>query len=111
MHPALLSLLDEPRAAAALALCLAPRAAAESVAPTLLPILLHPSSGGAAAQAAALIDDAEAAAAVLGAYQQLSIAALAAVASALDPAPQGLCIAAAAPGFAAAQLGPTWCAA
>lgn len=67
LHPPLLAFLDPTRAAAALALCLAPRELAldPPVLDTLMPILLTPSTDAAALAALALLDDTEAVAPLL----------------------------------------------
>lgn len=109
LHLPLLGLLDKQRAATALALCLAPASIAETVWPTLAPILLVPSEDRAAAAATALLHDATRAAPLLAAYQQLSLSALAAVTSELPPSSMALAIIAQSKAFDdAAKLGPTW---
>ena len=91
--------LDAPRAAAALALCLAPASVAESVLPEIAPILLMPDETMAANNATSLLNDPPRAAPLLAAFQQLSISAHAAVASELPPAMMALTIVASARAF------------
>ena len=101
--------LDAPRAAAALALCLAPASVAESVLPEIAPILLMPDETRAANNATSLLNDPPRAAPLLAAFQQLSISAHAAVASELPPAMMALTIVASARAFNdASKLGPAY---
>ena len=98
LHPALLSFLDKARGAAALALCLAPRESVRPVVPILLPILLDPSASRAARSVLALLEGpSSAVGSILGAFQQLSLSAHAAVTSELPAAAMALCILASSP--------------
>ena len=108
LHPALLGFLDTHRAAAALALCLAPLETAERLLPRLCPILLAPDAAQAATRASAYLDDVEAVEPLLAAFRALPLSAQAAVASELPPSAMGFCIAAACPRVDPAALGDIW---
>ena len=109
LHTPILGFLDAHRASAALALCLAPASIAESVFPTLAPILLMPAPARAAALATSLLHDATRSAPLLAAFQQLSLSTQAAVASELPPSAMALAVVAATKSFTdASKLGSMW---
>ena len=108
LHSSILAFFEPHRAAAILALCLAPQAAVAPVLPAVLPLLLVSPADKAAAAVREVLEDAASVEPILAAFQQLSLSSRAAVACELPPAAMGLAIVAGHAGVPAGAIGAVW---